>query len=88
MGKKQRIKKERAAQKARAESAPKPEAPPSAADGSQGGKLHAIAGRPILHFAIIAAFALIIYSNTFQVPFQWDGDFFIKDNKTIRDFGY
>jgi Flp pilus assembly protein TadD len=43
---------------------------------------------PLLHSVLIVAVGLIAYSNTFQVPFQFDDLFNIRDNPIIKDFKY
>lgn len=46
-----------------------------------------ILAHPLLHIAIIALIALAAYANTFQVPFVFDDNSSIADNKVIRDLG-
>jgi tetratricopeptide (TPR) repeat protein len=41
-----------------------------------------------LHLLIIAAFGLLVYSNTFDVPFQFDDRAYIVNNPIVKDFGY
>jgi hypothetical protein len=43
---------------------------------------------PILHLLVISLLGLLVYSNTFDVPFQFDDNMFIVDNPYIKDFGY
>jgi tetratricopeptide (TPR) repeat protein len=43
---------------------------------------------PLVHFLLIASVSLIIYSNTFTVPFHYDDFRFIRDNPFIKDFSY
>jgi hypothetical protein len=47
-----------------------------------------IFGRPIFHVFLIAALGLAVYSNTFDVPFQFDDDGIIVNNPTLKDFSY
>jgi len=42
----------------------------------------------LLFLLLIGVAGILSYSNTFAVPFQWDGEIFIKDNPIIKDFGY
>ncbi|MDH3327712.1 MAG: hypothetical protein OEM01_00585 [Desulfobulbaceae bacterium] len=42
----------------------------------------------ILPLLLISIVGFLAYSNTFHVPFQWDGDTFIKENPIIKDFSY
>ena len=44
--------------------------------------------KPLFHFLIIALFSLIAYSNTFNVPFQFDDEGVIAKNSIIKDLGY
>jgi tetratricopeptide (TPR) repeat protein len=43
--------------------------------------------KPIAHLILIAAFGLVAYSNTFDVPFQLDDDINIVENPLIKDLG-
>lgn len=43
---------------------------------------------PISHILIIISLGLLIYSNTFHVPFQFDDKFCITANPAIKDFHY
>jgi hypothetical protein len=40
-----------------------------------------------LHLVLIVLAGLLVYSNTFNVPFQWDEHFYIKENPLVRDPG-
>jgi len=40
---------------------------------------------PIIHLLLLAVLAVIIYSNSFHVPFTFDDEPSIKDNPIIRD---
>jgi len=42
----------------------------------------------LLPLLLIGVLGFLAYSNTFQVPFQWDGEIFIKENPIIKDLGY
>jgi Tfp pilus assembly protein PilF len=41
-----------------------------------------------IHLIIIAVLGLIAYSNTFDVPFQWDDKHIIVENPIIKNFSY
>jgi tetratricopeptide (TPR) repeat protein len=41
-----------------------------------------------LHIIFIALLGLLVYSNTFNVPFQWDDRTNIIENPIIKDLGY
>jgi tetratricopeptide (TPR) repeat protein len=45
-------------------------------------------GGTVLHLLIILVLGLLAYANTFQVPFQWDGLTFLKENPLIKDIGH
>ena len=45
-------------------------------------------GKPFVHLILIAALGLIVYSNTFNVPFQWDEEFYIEKNPIVKDLSY
>jgi protein O-mannosyl-transferase len=47
-----------------------------------------IATSPLTHACLIIVVGLLAYSNSFQVPFQWDDKYFINENPIIRDFNY
>lgn len=42
---------------------------------------------PVAAFAVFAAAVVAAYSNTFSVPFQFDGVPQVRDNRTLRDLG-
>lgn len=42
----------------------------------------------VLHLLAIVVLCLLAYSNTFHVPFQWDGDIYIRENPLVKDLGY
>jgi tetratricopeptide (TPR) repeat protein len=44
--------------------------------------------RPVFHLVLIALLGLLIYSNTFDVPFYFDDVRLIVDNPFIKDFSY
>ena len=44
--------------------------------------------KPLFHFLIIALFGLIAYSNTFDVPFQYDDKKVIVDNAIVKDLDF
>ena len=43
---------------------------------------------PLLHCILILIVGFICYSNSFNVPFQWDEGFFIADNPIVKDISY
>src|SRR5208283_1336145 len=44
--------------------------------------------RPFIHIACLVFLVLIIYSNTFNAPFQWDEEVFVIENPIIKDLHY
>jgi tetratricopeptide (TPR) repeat protein len=44
--------------------------------------------KSFIHLVIIAALGIIVYSNTFDVPFQFDDIDLIEKNAIIRNLGY
>jgi tetratricopeptide (TPR) repeat protein len=44
--------------------------------------------KPLTHLLLIAVLGLLIYSNTFHSPFQWDEADFILGNPIIRNLNY
>jgi tetratricopeptide (TPR) repeat protein len=44
--------------------------------------------RTNIHVFLIIVVALFVYSNSFDVPFQWDGDKYIKQNPIVKDLYY
>ena len=44
--------------------------------------------KPLFHFLIIALFSLAAYSNTFDVPFQYDDEKVIVKNPIVTDIEY
>jgi len=44
--------------------------------------------RPNLHILVIVILGLLVYSNTFHSPFQWDESEFIEGNPVVRDLDY
>ncbi len=42
----------------------------------------------VMHLLAIAGLCLLAYSNTFHVPFQWDGDIYIGENPLVKSLGY
>lgn len=44
--------------------------------------------RTKIHVFLIIVAALLVYSNSFDVPFQWDGDKYIKQNPIVKDLYY
>jgi Flp pilus assembly protein TadD len=43
---------------------------------------------PIFHFLVISLLGVLVYSNTFDVPFQFDDKNYVIINPAMRDFGY
>lgn len=52
------------------------------------GRISILVSKPIIHLSLIALLGLLAYSNTFNVPFQWDEEDFIVKNPIIRDLNY
>jgi hypothetical protein len=50
--------------------------------------LNCIPKKPLLHFVLIAATGLLVYSNTFHSPFIFDDYMFLVDNPLIKDIAY
>ena len=44
--------------------------------------------RPVFHLLLISVLGFLVYSNTFNVPFQFDDREYIIDHPAVRDFGY
>ncbi|MBI5633805.1 MAG: tetratricopeptide repeat protein [Nitrospirae bacterium] len=44
--------------------------------------------KPAAHILLIVILGLLAYSNTFNVPFQWDDKALIADNPLVKDLGY
>jgi len=44
--------------------------------------------RSFLHYALICTIGLIVYSNTFSVPFQWDEVGYIQGNPIVKNLHY
>lgn len=43
----------------------------------------------LLHLTVIFILGFVAYSNTFDVPFQWDDKFkFLKENPVVKDLSY
>ena len=47
-----------------------------------------ILGRPVSHFLLIAVLAILVYSNTFNVPFLFDDNPNIVENPIVMDLKY
>jgi tetratricopeptide (TPR) repeat protein len=45
-------------------------------------------GKSIIYLAVVVFAGIIVYSNTFHVPFQWDEDAFIRANPLVKNIGY
>jgi hypothetical protein len=45
-------------------------------------------GKPVLHVFLIILLGVLVYSNTFTVPFQWDENVFLRDNPIVKDLNY
>jgi Flp pilus assembly protein TadD len=48
-------------------------------------RISSIHQKRFVHALIIAVLGLVIYSNTFEVPFHWDDNLYIVDNTIIKD---
>ena len=44
--------------------------------------------RPVFYLVLIALLGLVAYSNTFDVPFQWDEKEFIVNNPVVKDLSH
>ena len=44
--------------------------------------------KPFFHYVLICITGLIVYSNTFDAPFQWDEQTFLLDNPIVKDLHY
>jgi hypothetical protein len=44
--------------------------------------------RPVLHYLLIVVIAILVYSNSFDSPFQWDESDFIVRNPIVRNLAY
>jgi Tfp pilus assembly protein PilF len=51
-------------------------------------KIKSLKGSVALHLILIAVVGLLAYSNTFNVPFQWDDKLSIVENAAIRDLSH
>jgi hypothetical protein len=40
------------------------------------------------HIVLIVLACVVVYANSLNVPFQWDGTYFIKENPAVRDLSY
>jgi Flp pilus assembly protein TadD len=47
-----------------------------------------ITNKPLTHLLLIAVLGLLIYSNTFHSPFQWDEEIYFLENPVVKDLGY
>ncbi|MBI4688897.1 MAG: hypothetical protein HY754_01285 [Nitrospirae bacterium] len=47
-----------------------------------------LSGNPIVHLLLIAIIGFLAYSNTFNVPFEFDDRFLIVGNPIIQNFNY
>ncbi|MBI4822699.1 MAG: hypothetical protein HY805_00485 [Nitrospirae bacterium] len=44
--------------------------------------------KPIIHLCLIALIGILSYSNTFNVPFQWDEQELIENNPIVKNLSY
>jgi hypothetical protein len=51
-------------------------------------KVAGILNKRLVHLAVVFLLGLTVYSNTFNVPFQWDEDTFIKNNPVVKDLSF
>ena len=47
-----------------------------------------LANHPLMHIALLALLIIIIYSNTLNVPFDWDDDTWLVRNPLVKDLHY
>jgi len=47
-----------------------------------------ISGNPVFHILLIAVIGFLAYSNSFNAPFQWDEDIFLRENPIINNLNY
>ncbi len=47
-----------------------------------------IFGKPVFYILLIAVIGFLAYSNTFNAPFQWDEDVFLRENPIIKNLNY
>ncbi|MBI4823577.1 MAG: hypothetical protein HY805_05025, partial [Nitrospirae bacterium] len=47
-------------------------------------RISVLISKPIIHLLLIALIGLLAYSNTFNVPFQWDEKDLIAENPIIK----
>jgi len=47
-----------------------------------------IINKPVVHILLIVAIGLLVYSNTFHVPFHFDDEFFIVKNPIINNLNF
>lgn len=52
------------------------------------GTLPSWTGSVTFHLALIAVLGILIYSNTFNAPFQWDEGEFITENAIVKDLAF
>jgi len=43
---------------------------------------------PLVHIILVLVLGFLSYSNTFNVPFQWDDKHFISENPIVKDLNY
>jgi tetratricopeptide (TPR) repeat protein len=43
---------------------------------------------PLFHLILLAIAVVLVYSNTLEVPFQWDEDFLIEQNPLVKDLAF
>jgi len=61
--------------------------PGTPAENNSSGNTH-ILHKPTAHVLLIVVLGLLAYSNTFNVPFQWDDKILIAENPVIKELNY
>lgn len=51
-------------------------------------KISGLLDKSCVHIILIALLGLLAYSNTFDVPFQWDDQYLIAENPIVKDLNY
>ncbi|MBI4822933.1 MAG: hypothetical protein HY805_01720 [Nitrospirae bacterium] len=51
-------------------------------------RISVLISKPVIHLILIALIGILLYSNTFNSPFQWDEEDFIFGNPIVKDLSY